>query len=70
MQFLEKNIKIVSCKHILIAEQALFSAFASKPGEQIHCEGEAFVSHFESVIKASQSVLTVHEDPIAERNRL
>ena len=51
MQFLEKkNIKIVSFKHILIAEQALFSAFASKPGEQMHCEGEAFVSHSESVI--------------------
>ena len=50
MHFLEKNIKIVSFKHILIAEQALFSAFASKPGEQMHCEGEAFVSHSESVI--------------------
>ena len=50
MQFLEKNIKIVSFKHILIAKQALFSAFASKPGEQIHCVGEAFVSHSESVM--------------------
>ena len=50
MQFLEKNIKIVSFKHIPIAEQALFSTFASKPGEQMHCEGEAFVSHSESVI--------------------
>ena len=50
MQFLEKDIKIVSFKHILIAEQALFSAFATKPGEQMHCEGEVFVSHSESVI--------------------
>ena len=50
MQFLEKNIKIVSFKHILIAKQALFSVFASKPGEQMHCEGEAFVSHSESVM--------------------
>ena len=50
MQFLEKNIKKVSFKHILIAEQALLSAFASKPGMQMHCEGEAFVSHSEFVI--------------------
>ena len=50
MQFLEKNIKIVSFKHILIAKQALFSAFASKPSEQMQCEGEAFVSHSEFVM--------------------
>ena len=30
MQFLEKNIKIVSFKHILIAKQALFSAVGLK----------------------------------------